>query len=131
MGFVIGELEGAVLERLWSHGPSDVKSMHRRLGAERGIKLNTVQSAMERLYRKGLLSREKVSHAYVYDTRVTREQLSAQVIGQVVEQLAGPEPSVMLSAFVSLAEQEGEEALARLEAMVAARRRHRQQGADE
>ena len=122
MVLVLGELESAVLEHLWSQGAEDVKGVHRALGLSRGIKLNTVQSTMERLYRKGLLTRDKVSHAYVYRAGVTREQLSTRVIGEVVDQLAGGEPNVMLSAFVSLAEREGDDALAQLEALIAQRR---------
>jgi predicted transcriptional regulator len=120
---VLGELESAVLEHLWSQGAEDVKSVHRALGLRRGIKLNTVQSTMDRLFRKGLLTREKVSHAYVYRAGVSREQLSTRVIGEVVDQLSGGRPNVMLSAFVSLAEQQGDDAMAQLEALIAERRK--------
>ena len=126
MVLVLGELEAAVLEHLWSYGAEDVKSVHRALGLRRGIKLNTVQSTMERLYRKRLLTREKVSHAYVYQAGVTREQLSTRVIGEVVEQLSHGQPNVMLSAFVSLAEREGDDGLAKLEALIAERRKNSQ-----
>ena len=121
---IVGELEAAVLEHLWSRGADSVKGVHQALGVRRGIKLNTVQSAMERLYRKELLAREKVSHAYVYRAGVTREQLSTRVIGEVVQQLSHGQPNVMLSAFVSLAEREGDDALAQLEALIAERRNH-------
>ena len=56
----LGELETAVLEHVWGRGPCDVKAVHRSLGVRRGITLNTVQSAMERLFKKGLLARDKV-----------------------------------------------------------------------
>lgn len=111
------------MEELWSGGASSVKAMHRKLGKQRGIKANTVQSAMDRLHRKGLLEREKVSHAFVYEPAVSREELSTRVIGEVLETLAGGETGVMLSAFVNLAEREGDDALAQLEELIAAKRR--------
>jgi len=129
MVFVLGELESAVLEHLWARGAEGVKGVHQAIGLRRGIKLNTVQSTMERLFRKGLLGRDKVSHAYVYRTEVSREQLSTQVIGEVMEQLSGGESSVMLSAFVNLAEREGDEALAALEALIAQKRNPSKGGA--
>jgi Zn-dependent protease with chaperone function len=56
--------------------------------------LNTVQSTLERLYKKELLHREKVSHAYIYTPKVLREELMAQAIGEVIaaspETKAGP-----------------------------------------
>lgn len=126
---VLGDLETAVLQHLWAVGPLDVKGVHRAVGTARGITLNTVQSTLERLFRKELLERDKVSHAYVYRPVVTREELSTRVIGQVADQLAGGEPSVMLSAFVSVAEREGDDALAQLEALIA-ERRHAQREED-
>jgi predicted transcriptional regulator len=122
MGLVIGELESSVLEHLWRHGDGDVKAVHQAIGRRRGIKLNTVQSTMERLYRKGLLARDKVSHAYVYRADVSREELSTRLIVDALEPLAGGEPTVMLSALVDLAEQVGDEGLDQLEALIAQRR---------
>ena len=87
-----------------------------------GIKQNTVQSTMDRLFRKGLLDREKVSHAFVYRPAVSREELSTQVLGDVLETLAGGETGVMLSAFVNIAEREGDDALAQLEELIAKKR---------
>lgn len=118
----LGELETAVMERVWSDGPCEVKEMHRAVGRQRRITLNTVQSTMERLYRKGLLAREKVSHAYVYSAQVSREELTARLVGDVVAGLVGNDSEPMLSALVDLTARTGEKNLKRLERMVAARR---------
>jgi len=123
----IGPLEAAVLRHLWQHGDASVKAVHRALGAPRGISLNTVQSAMDRLHRKQLLDREKVSHAFVYSPAVGRAELGTRIIEQAVEQLAG-EPSALLSALVDYADREGDEVLAELEALVAERRKQRRDG---
>jgi predicted transcriptional regulator len=70
---VIGRLELAVLDRLWSGGPADVKSVHADVGAARGLTPNTIQSTLERLHRKGLAERSKEGRAYRYAARVSRE----------------------------------------------------------
>lgn len=121
----LGELETAVLEHVWTAGPCDVKAVHRALGEPRGITLNTVQSAMERLFRKGLLGRDKVSHAYVYSARHTREELGARVVEEVVGRLLQGEAVPVLEAFVDLAERTDAENLDRLERLIAARRKAR------
>lgn len=118
----LGDLERAVLAFLWQHGSADVKAVHRAIGARRDITLNTVQSTLERLYRKELLSREKVSHAFVYSTAVTRKQLSATLVEDAVRSVLGSDPEPMLSAFVDLTARSGDDALARLEELVAERR---------
>jgi predicted transcriptional regulator len=119
----LGDLETAVLEHLWAAGPSDVKAVHRSVGAPRHITLNTVQSAMERLFRKGLLAREKVSHAYVYSPRHSREELGARVVQDVVARLLRGEAAPVLEAFVDLAARTDEGNLDRLELLIAQRRK--------
>lgn len=118
----LGELEMAVLDYVWEHGPSDVKGAHADIGQARGITHNTVQSTFKRLWEKGLLGRHKEGHAYIYAARVDRSQLTELMVGDLVEQVAGADVNVALEAFVNLADRAGEDTLETLEALVAARR---------
>jgi predicted transcriptional regulator len=110
------------MEHLWAGGEGEAKSVHKVLGEERGITVNTVQSTLKRLFEKSLLARDKVSHAHVYRPRISREQFQRGLLDQLVTQLMRGEASAMVSAFVDLTERAGPEHLARLEAMVAERR---------
>ncbi len=120
---LLGDLEQAVMDRLWTCGPQDVKACHLAVGRSRRITHNTVQSTMERLFRKGLLRRDKVSHAYVYEAVLSREEYGAQLARDVVAAAVGnAAPTSLLAAFVDLAERTGEEGLTRLEQLIADRR---------
>ncbi|WP_237384472.1 BlaI/MecI/CopY family transcriptional regulator [Sulfidibacter corallicola] len=123
----LGELERLVLDLLWSEGPLNPVSVHQRIGAARGISPNTVSSALKRLYEKGLLKREKVSHAFVYRAAMTRAEFQRDMIGSVASQFGDLGGSGVLAAFVDLAESRGEDTLRRLEQMIA----ERLAGADE
>lgn len=118
----LGDLELAVLEDVWQAGAVDAKSVHGRVGASRAISLNTVQSTLERLHRKGLLRREKVSHAYQYEARIGRPELVGRLIESTVGRVSGMQPDVLMSAFVEVASRAGEDGLRQLEELVAARR---------
>jgi len=118
----LGELELSVMQHVWTEGPLDVKAVHRALGVERGISLNTVQSTMERLHRKRLLDREKVSHAYVYSARLSREEYGSRAVEDVLSGLMAGDTEPMMSAFVDFAARTGEETLARLERLIRERR---------
>lgn len=118
---ILGELETAVMDRLWSEGPGDPKTVHADVGVPRGITHNTVQSTLKRLYEKGLLKRRKVSHSYVYEPRHTREEFNRDVIGEVVEILAGGPTSGVVAAFVDITADAGEDMLNQLEALVSER----------
>jgi predicted transcriptional regulator len=109
------------LECLWSKGPANPGAVHEFIQPERRINVNTVSSAMKRLYEKGLLSREKVSHAYVYTAAVTRGELQWQLIDAITEQFGGDDRSGFLAAFVEHAAEGGLPVLRRLEALIAAR----------
>jgi len=119
----LGELEKAVLEHLWSVKAADAKAVHSIIGTQRGITLNTIQSTLERLHGKGLLSRGKVSHAYVYVPKLQREQLMGRIIEDVMTAFSEGKSQPMLSAFVDFAARVDEKNLDRLERLIAARRR--------
>lgn len=80
----LGNLEVEVLEFVWTNGSTTARDAYAQLGTARGISLNTVQSTLERLYRKSLLTRTKSGHAYHYTAAVTREQLVANLINGVL-----------------------------------------------
>jgi predicted transcriptional regulator len=120
---VLGELERAVLDRLWSAGASDVRAMHDALGEARGIRANTIQSTLERLHRKGLARRWKQGRAYVYEASLTRREWLANAMEELVRTVPGAEPETVVSAFVDLVERTGEAQLAALEKRVREKRR--------
>jgi predicted transcriptional regulator len=121
----LGDLERAVLEHVWAVGRADAKAVHRALGRRRRITLNTIQSTLKRLFEKGLLVRDKISHAHVYAPGLSKEQFRLNALERVVERVLDGEAGAMVSAFVDLAERAGEEHLAELERLIAERRRAR------
>lgn len=119
----LGELETSVLEHLWARGDGDAKSVHAALGPQRGITLNTIQSTLKRLFEKRLLQRDKVSHAHVYRPSMAREAFQRSALEDLIDTLMRGKADGLVSAFVDLTERAGPEHLARLEALVAERRR--------
>jgi len=125
---LLGELESAVMNHLWAGRDGDAKAVHAALGARRGITLNTVQSTLKRLYEKGLLDREKVSHAHVYRVRVAREEFHRGLVRELVGGLMRKQADAVVAAFVDVTERAGPDQLERLEQLVAARRRELARG---
>lgn len=121
----LGDLEVAVLEDIWRSGASDTKAVYARVGSARAIALNTVQSTLERLFRKGLLQREKVRHAYQYSAAVSRQELIGRLVESTVQRIANPGSDELLMAFVDLTARAGEDQLEQLEALIARRRAER------
>lgn len=126
----LGELEMAVLDHLWQSGEGDVRAVHKVLGTERGVSSNTIQSTLERLYRKSLLSREKVSHAYVYRPTVTRAELMSRYINDVIDTFSDGRGHHALAAFVDWLDRADAETLNQLEALLAEKRAAQSRGTE-
>ncbi len=122
---VLGDLELAVLDYLWSCRESDVIEAHAQVGAPRGICANTVGSALERLHKKGLASREKVSHAYRYRPALEREEFQAKRLLEAAGDVKNLAQEGVLAAFVDLVADADASALDELERLVRRRRRER------
>lgn len=120
--FELGELELAVLHHLWLRGPADVNAVHRAIGERRGIRPNTVQSAMARLHRKGLLRRRKVSHAYVYEPSQSRRDLAMNILAEVASRVLRSDMESLVEVLVDLAGRGGDKSLERLSSLLAERR---------
>lgn len=125
----LGELESTLLEHLWSAGSATARSAHEAIGRSRGISLNTVQSTLDRLHRKGLLERRKISRAFHYSASVTRASLLAALVAEAAVRF-GEDRSTAMSALVDAAEQLDEAALSELERLIEARRAGREDSDD-
>ncbi len=119
---VLGELETAVMELLWREPAQTVNEVENRLRHKREIAHTTVLTTLDRMHRKGYLTREKQGKAFLYAPRYTREEfergLAQEVLGALLNQFTEP----ALSAFVELVGDD-EKKLDRLEAMIRQKRR--------
>jgi predicted transcriptional regulator len=94
-----GELEAQVMDRLWAaEGPCTVREVHTELAETRSLAYTTVLTVMDKLHRKGWLEREPVGRAYAYMPTRTRDQYTADLMGEALQ--ASSDPSATLVAFV-------------------------------
>ncbi|GAA6167909.1 BlaI/MecI/CopY family transcriptional regulator [Sessilibacter corallicola] len=120
----LGELEILVLENLWANGELSAKDMHELVAQARNASANSVQAAMERLYRKNLLSRSKSSHRYLYKAKVSKSDLLGNLINDLVTRFQA-DSSSSAAAIINAAETINDEALDALEAEIRRRREER------
>jgi predicted transcriptional regulator len=118
----LGDQELALLRQVAEAGPVTVGQMAEGWGARQGLARSTVLTVMERLRKKGYLTRRQVDGVYQYRSVERPDALLRGVVGEFVERTL----SGSLSPFVAyLAESGGEVSdgdLERLEALVRALR---------
>ena len=123
-GHVLGELESAVMEALWAQPEQTVNEVEERLLQKREIAHTTVLTTLDRLYRKGYLTREKQSKAFVYSPRYTRNEFERTMAQEVLGALIGHSAETAVSTFVDLIGNDPV-ALDQLEAKIQEKRRQR------
>lgn len=112
----LGDLELAVMEVVWARSaPTTVKDVAIALGG-RDLAYTTVMTTLDRLFKKGLLEREKRSHAYVYRPAVSRSGYERHLVSDLLEGLNGASREALLAGFLDFASADpaGLDALERL-----------------
>jgi predicted transcriptional regulator len=121
----LGPLEAAVMEAVWSRGGATLGEIHSDLGGRERLAFNTVATAAERLFRKGLLEKERAGRAHRWSARVSRHEFAAEVSRQVSRGLVTEFGTVAVAEFVDALDTLKPDELALLESLARkARRRH-------
>lgn len=73
----LGRLERQVMEVVWSNPRQSVRDVQGRLGHRAAY--TTVMTTLDRLFKKGLVSRELVGRAFIYSAARSRDELAADL----------------------------------------------------
>ncbi len=126
---VLGQLELKLMRVLWdSREPLAVRDVI-RLIEPTGLAYTTVMTTLDRLYKKGLLVRDKSGTAFVYRAAMDHDKYQRQIVAAAVQPLlesaASQGASSVLAAFVEVAAGVDEHHLDELTRLIAARRKRR------
>ena len=119
---LLGPLEWRALEALWAREmPSSVRDL---ISEFPDIAYTTLMTTLDRLHRKGVLSRDKHGRAFVYRPQFTRSEFdsarAADAVRAAVE--GGASLAPIVSCLIDAVGDRDRELLDELEALVAARR---------
>jgi len=118
----LGELEKLVLQYLWEIESADAKQVFAYFEKSRRGTLNTIQSTLDRLFKKGLLAREKHGHAFQYRAAVDRDVFIGRLITNISSDFGSSGENMLLAAFNSLSNGMDEKQLDELERLIDERR---------
>jgi predicted transcriptional regulator len=80
-------------------------------------------TTLDRLFKKGLLAREKQGNAFVYRAAISRDAYHRRLIEEAVGALLARSADPVLAGFVDAAAASDEKNLGRLERLIAERRK--------
>ncbi len=123
-GVVLGRLETQVMECLWQGAEAvSVRDVAERLGGPWAY--TTLMTTLDRLFKKGLASREPRGRAFAYRARLSRVDLGTQALRTAVSsiQAGSGGPDLALAALVDAIESHDPEWLDSLDRMVREKKR--------
>ena len=119
----LGPLEQRMLDGLWAKGSATVRELVE--GGCQDLAYTTVMTKLDRLFKKGLLTRLEEGRAFRYAPRFSRQEMHREVAGQAFRQLldASPASSLPLSFLVEILGERDEQLLDDLRKLVDRKRR--------
>ena len=120
----LGPLERELLDAVWRLGPASVRDV--LAAVEHAVAYTTAMTVLDRLYKKGILDRERVGRAYVYSAAASSEQLQSSLLMGLLQRLLGHGPqaaSPVLSNLVDTVGARDRQLLDELDRLVREKRR--------
>lgn len=127
----LGWREREVLSVLRELGNATVQQVSERLSA--GPAYTTVMTTLDRLFRKGLLRREKQNRAFLYSAAVSAEDLEGRRAADLVHRFfseSDAQPEVLVSCLIDAFHEYDTELLDQLESRIRAARAQARPAAD-
>jgi BlaI family transcriptional regulator, penicillinase repressor len=78
-------LELLCLKALWSIGEGNVRSVQQIVAQSRPLAYTTIMTVLDRLARKGTLTRRKAGRAFVYAPQATRDAMRQAAVRELVD----------------------------------------------
>ena len=120
---IFGPLEIRVLEALWARGHAAcVRDLQPEFPR---VAYTTLMTTLDRLFRKGTLSRSKSGRAFYYTPKATHDEMMSELAGSTFKTLLPEAASAIrpiLSMFVDTVSEQDAALLDELEALVRERR---------
>ncbi len=120
----LGALEQQVMDVLWRKEAASVRVVQAEL--PQPVAYTTVMTTLDRLYRKGLVTRTKASRMFVYAASRTRRELETAIAADIMSDLlSGEAPAAahpLLSNLVDVVGDRDRDLLDELERLVKAKR---------
>jgi predicted transcriptional regulator len=112
------DTELAILDVLWSRGPSTVRQVHEALAGARATGYTTTLKLMQIMAEKGLVTRDESARTHVYTARSPRDVTQRQLVSDLVDRAFGGSAAALVLQAIS-AHQTSSEELAEIQQLIA------------
>ena len=97
----LGEQEMEILKYVDAHSPISVREVAQHFEIEKKLARTTILTVMERLRKKGFLSRSQLNGVFKYTSKIETETLLTNRISDFVEKTLGGSVGPLFNYFIS------------------------------
>ena len=85
----LGEVEQAVMDYIWSHGPTTAEACREGLAHSRPMKDSTVRTVLRRLEEKGYVNHEINGRTFIYRASDERQNVAVRAVKGIIDRFCG------------------------------------------
>jgi BlaI family transcriptional regulator, penicillinase repressor len=85
----LGEVEQAVMDYIWTHGPSTSEACRESLVASRPMKDSTIRTVLRRLEEKGYLTHSVDGRTFIYEACDARQNVAVRAVKGIIDRFCG------------------------------------------
>lgn len=85
----LGEVEQAVLEHVWAHGPCSAEACREALAATRPMKESTIRTVLRRLEEKGYVSHTIEGRTFIFSASQDRQNVAVRAVKNIIDRFCG------------------------------------------
>jgi BlaI family transcriptional regulator, penicillinase repressor len=85
----LGDVEQAVMDYVWSHGPVTAEACREALASTRPMKESTIRTVLRRLEQKAYVTHEINGRTYVYRAAEGRQNVAVRAVKNIIDRFCG------------------------------------------
>ena len=85
----LGEVEQAVMDFIWTQGPSSSEACREALASSRPMKDSTIRTVLRRLEEKGYLTHELDGRTFIYKASDARQNVAVRAVKGIIDRFCG------------------------------------------
>jgi predicted transcriptional regulator len=98
---ILGDLQHAIMAVLWARGEATTADVHEALREDRGLALTTIATMLRKMEEKGVVAHRVEGRQFVYQPKVSEDQVRRSMVGELVGRLFGGDPKALVAHLVS------------------------------
>src|SRR5271163_411318 len=85
----LGEVEQAVLEHVWAHGPCSAEACREALAGTRPMKESTIRTVLRRLEEKGYVRHTTEGRTFIFSASQDRQNVAVRAVKNIIDRFCG------------------------------------------